>query len=555
MRAAKRLIKVRVPSWRQAKPSWSGTPPSFSFTPSSTSSTSASLRSRSWSAKPSTATIPLQQTDATVTPAANGAGKKYPDEETELFFDPRLRGHTFPHTSDRAAYIATRRNWIKSLSHVPKLTAATNADFNRFVLRTSHKGGASYRINEIIKTAGTASAATISSASTTASTASGPSASVTKESESESMKVRAVVGDLAGTIVNLFSTDPAEAFQNSLKEAGYFITLAEARGPTGIDKGSHQKALFQLLVTRKFMTEEKRDDPKFHEQMMKLYQEHQLKVSKFTKIIPGADRVIKDFQRDDILFGATTGYYSPVTSVVLKKIWKDCGVSLDACVSADELPQGRSRPFGDGIVRCLARMGLILSRSLKSEPDAQKRFNVSNLSILSADELNSFNKFASEKLKPEQLYQFYQNELLYHISGPAGFESVNSTICPKIIIPRQVIKADDTVVGVKEGQDAGVWTVAIFGTSVLMEVDSVAHFKSLTDKQVIHRLYNSCIELEKSRPDYLILDISDLPLAKAAINKRLKADDNTSLPSSLPPIRLFDFVDAKFNIVEDVVSL
>lgn len=510
LRVTNRSLRMRrhVPLWQRAKSSWpnsaSASSLPFSFAVSSTTNTS-----QTWAATP------------TPTPTPSASGKKYssyPDEETENFFNPRLRGHT-----STPINIASRRSWIKSLGHVPANTAATNADFNRFVLNSFHKGGASYRVNEIIKTTSSPTSPTRQISPALDSNPIDDSS----DSDSEKMKIRAVIGDLAGTFVNPFSTDPATAFKASFEEAGYFITLAEARGPTGVDKGAHQKALFQRLVTRNFMTEEQRDDPKFHAQMMILYQKHQLQVSKSTTIIPGADLVIKKLQRDGILVGATTGYYSPVASVVLKKIWQDNGVALDACVSADELPPGKSRPYGDGIMKCLGRMGFILSRSLVSETNINKHFNVSNPSTLSVDELNSLKEFSKES-------DLNQCKRIYNNTTGFRFDDI------KLINPRQVIKTDDTVVGILEGRDAHVWTVAICGTSVLMEIDSVEHYNSLSNTQVIHRLYNSCIQLEKSRPDYILRSIAELPLAREAINQRLALDDDASFPASLPSIRLFN---------------
>lgn len=57
--------------------------------------------------------------------------------------------------------------------------------------------------------------------------------------------IRAVIFDLAGTTIDFGSRAPAGAFVELFRRHGITLSQAEARGPMGMDKRDHIRALAQ----------------------------------------------------------------------------------------------------------------------------------------------------------------------------------------------------------------------------------------------------------------------------------------------------------------------
>lgn len=86
---------------------------------------------------------------------------------------------------------------------------------------------------------------------------------------------------------------------------------------------------------------------------------------------------------------------------------------------------------------------------------------------------------------------------------------------------REVVKVDDTLDGIGEGNNAGTWTVGLYQTSNYMDIDSLDHFNSLSDAEITARAKRSYSILEQAKPHYLIPSIAGLPAVVRDINKRL----------------------------------
>jgi phosphonoacetaldehyde hydrolase len=81
----------------------------------------------------------------------------------------------------------------------------------------------------------------------------------------------------------------------------------------------------------------------------------------------------------------------------------------------------------------------------------------------------------------------------------------------KIDNPDQVMKIDDTNVGVKEGKNAKCISIGVARWSTYMKVRDKYEIRGLTDDDINHRLINSKKELKKSNPDSIIDNLTYIP--------------------------------------------
>lgn len=90
----------------------------------------------------------------------------------------------------------------------------------------------------------------------------------------------------------------------------------------------------------------------------------------------------------------------------------------------------------------------------------------------------------------------------------------------------EVLKVDDTVGGVGEGLNAGVWTCAIARWSNYMDIDSLEHEATLSKEELEKKLEQSREILIKSGAHYVIDEIKDLPRVIEDINLRMHSGEN-----------------------------
>ena len=74
----------------------------------------------------------------------------------------------------------------------------------------------------------------------------------------------------------------------------------------------------------------------------------------------------------------------------------------------------------------------------------------------------------------------------------------------KIDSPQEVMKIDDTVVGIEEGRNANCWTVAVAKWSINMKITSIKDAYHSSEDVLEEKLKDSLDTLEDSNADYLI---------------------------------------------------
>ena len=159
--------------------------------------------------------------------------------------------------------------------------------------------------------------------------------------------IRLVVLDWAGTTVDYGSFAPVAAFMQAFRANGVELTPDETRGPMGLHKRDHIRALFQLeSVGEQWQSSHNRgwteDDV---ESIYNTFMPIQIqKAQEFSDLIPGVQDCYAALKERGILIGTSTGYPRSVAQPVIDAAAKQ-GYRPDFNVCADEVPQARPAPW------------------------------------------------------------------------------------------------------------------------------------------------------------------------------------------------------------------
>jgi phosphonoacetaldehyde hydrolase len=159
-------------------------------------------------------------------------------------------------------------------------------------------------------------------------------------------KLQAVVLDWAGTVVDFGSFAPTQIFVEAFGEFGVAVSLEEARGPMGMGKWDHIRALCNQpqiaeryrAVFDRLPTDE--DVTALYERFMPLQIE---KIALHSAVIPGALEAIKNLREQGLKIGSCSGYPAVVMAKVVE-LARQNGYVADHVVATDEVPNGRPYP-------------------------------------------------------------------------------------------------------------------------------------------------------------------------------------------------------------------
>jgi len=170
--------------------------------------------------------------------------------------------------------------------------------------------------------------------------------------------VKLVVFDLAGTVLDYGSRAPAEAFVELFKRHGVSISVEQARGPMGMDKKDHIRALAKTPdVAERWRAANFRDCSE--NDIDRLYNEFiplQLEcLPKHNKLIPGALESAEWLKERGVVVAVTTGYNREMMELTLEAAALQ-GFKPDAAFCASDLAGGRPAPWM--IFRCMEQTGV-----------------------------------------------------------------------------------------------------------------------------------------------------------------------------------------------------
>ena len=161
-------------------------------------------------------------------------------------------------------------------------------------------------------------------------------------------KVKGMVLDWSGTTADAYVLAPAVVFFEVFKKHGVEISMEEARGPMGLRKDLHIKALTEVPEIRERWKRIKGKDPDQGDvdALFEDFVPMQLDcLGKYTTLLPGIADVVQRLQKQGIKIGSTTGFVRSMVDI-LEEDAKKQGYVPDASVAGDEVEHGaRPKPF------------------------------------------------------------------------------------------------------------------------------------------------------------------------------------------------------------------
>jgi phosphonoacetaldehyde hydrolase len=161
------------------------------------------------------------------------------------------------------------------------------------------------------------------------------------------MKVQAVILDWAGTVVDHGSRAPMGAFVRAFAQFGLTISIAEARGPMGMAKWDHIRAIAQVSsVAAAWRSRHGHDFSEGDvDAIFQVFEPMNIAaVRAHADIIPGAISAIHAMRARSIRIAGTTGYTRPIMDV-LEPLAAASGYVPELTVCAGDLPAGRPSPL------------------------------------------------------------------------------------------------------------------------------------------------------------------------------------------------------------------
>ncbi len=162
-------------------------------------------------------------------------------------------------------------------------------------------------------------------------------------------KVKAVILDWSGTTADAYVLAPAVVFVEVFKKHGVDISMPEARGPMGLRKDLHIKALTEVPEIRERWKgiHDKYPAQDDVDRMFADFVPMQLAcLRQYTGLLPGVAETTQRLQKDyGIKIGSSTGFVRSMVDI-LEEDAKKQGYVPDASVAGDEVEHGaRPKPF------------------------------------------------------------------------------------------------------------------------------------------------------------------------------------------------------------------
>jgi len=161
-------------------------------------------------------------------------------------------------------------------------------------------------------------------------------------------KVKAVILDWSGTTADAYVLAPAVVFVDVFKKHGVEISMAEARGPMGLRKDLHIKALTEVpeIAERWKGVHGKYPGQAEVDAMFADFVPMQLEcLCDYTALLPGVAETTQTLQAEGIKIGSSTGFVRSMVDI-LEADAKTQGYVPDASVAGDEVEHGaRPKPF------------------------------------------------------------------------------------------------------------------------------------------------------------------------------------------------------------------
>ncbi|MGY8664970.1 phosphonoacetaldehyde hydrolase [Bradyrhizobium sp. UFLA05-109] len=160
-------------------------------------------------------------------------------------------------------------------------------------------------------------------------------------------RVRAVVFDWAGTIVDHGSLAPMGVFVTAFARFGVEITIDEARAPMGMAKRPHIATLMRLpRVAAAWRDKHGREPTEADiDAVYEVFVPMNVEVAGLhADVIPGAAEAVAELRQRGVKIGSSTGYTRDIMAKVIP-IAAAQGYSPDCIICTGDTPDGRPTPF------------------------------------------------------------------------------------------------------------------------------------------------------------------------------------------------------------------
>lgn len=159
--------------------------------------------------------------------------------------------------------------------------------------------------------------------------------------------VQGVILDWAGTAVDHGCRGPAAVFIRAFQEFGIEPSIGEARGPMGMEKREHVRAMLNMESLKDAWQRKYGAPPedKDVDRVFALVQEMMpVTLADYAEPVPGCVEAMAELRKRGIKIGSCTGYSRPMMRELLPLAEKS-GFRPDCLVTSDEVPAGRPWPW------------------------------------------------------------------------------------------------------------------------------------------------------------------------------------------------------------------
>jgi phosphonoacetaldehyde hydrolase len=160
-------------------------------------------------------------------------------------------------------------------------------------------------------------------------------------------RVKAVIFDWAGTVIDYGSLAPMGAFVETFGEFGVSISIDEARGPMGMAKRPHIVAIMALPRVAEAWADRHGRAPT-EADIDAIYAAFVPKniavAARYANVIPGAAQVVTELRSNGVKIGSSTGYTREIMAKILP-VAAEQGFKPDSLVCTGDTPDGRPTPF------------------------------------------------------------------------------------------------------------------------------------------------------------------------------------------------------------------
>jgi phosphonoacetaldehyde hydrolase len=180
------------------------------------------------------------------------------------------------------------------------------------------------------------------------------------DAENTERSVAYIMLDCSGTTMDRYVDAPAIVFVDVFKQYGLEISMPEARGPMGLRKDLHIKAITQIPAVRerfiaKFGREPNQSDVDAMFAVFVPTQLALLRSGSYHTLLPGVGELCKEWQTQGIKIGVTTGFTRGMLDLLLAGAAAQ-GFIPDTHCAGDEVEM--PRPTAYMVIKNLERLGV-----------------------------------------------------------------------------------------------------------------------------------------------------------------------------------------------------